>query len=302
MTNLKTKEIIENACKAGLVVPAFNVPHLPMMQMIIGAIRETDSFGLIQVARLEWEKFESKSLKAIRDEYAKWSDVKHTRLHLDHSPVVDEDGEVVDFESIISEAIDLGYESVMVDGSRLSLDDNIAATKKAVKLAHRADLPIEAELGAVLGHESGPMPPYEELFESGQGFTDPEQARRFVDETEVDWLSVSFGNIHGAISGAAKSQKKVEAKLDIAHLDKIRQAAQVPLVLHGGSGIQKKYLLEAFKHGVAKINIGTILRQVYESAASQSIEQGQKNTFVETKRLLIDELQIAGKSMMINPS
>jgi len=302
MSKLKTKEIIERAFKAGIVVPAFNIPHLPMMQMVVEALRETDSFGLIQVARLEWEKFESKSLKAIRDEYTKWADVTHTRLHLDHSPVIDEDGEVVDFESIISEAIDLDYESVMVDGSRLSLEDNIAATKKAVKLAHEADLPIEAELGAVLGHESGPLPPYEELFDSGQGFTDPQQAGRFVDETHVDWLSVSFGNIHGAISGAAKSQKKVEAKLDIAHLDKIRQVAQVPLVLHGGSGIQNEYLLEAFKHGVAKINIGTTIRQAYETGARQSIEQGQKNTFIETKTLLVDELQIAGKASTINPS
>lgn len=301
MSKLKTKEIIERAFKAGIVVPAFNIPHLPMMQMVVEALRETDSFGLIQVARLEWEKFESKSLKAIRDEYTKWADVTHTRLHLDHSPVIDEDGEIVNFESIISEAIDLDYESVMVDGSRLSLEDNIAATKKAVKLAHEADLPIEAELGAVLGHESGPLPPYDELFDSGQGFTDPQQAGRFVDETHVDWLSVSFGNIHGAISGAAKSQKKVEAKLDIAHLDKIRQVAQVPLVLHGGSGIQNEYLLEAFRHGVAKINIGTTIRQAYETGARQSIEQGQKNTFIETKTLLVDELQIAGKASTINP-
>jgi ketose-bisphosphate aldolase len=300
--NLITKEIVENAFKTGVVVPAFNIPHLPMMQVVVEALRETDSFGLIQVARLEWEKFEARSLKAIRDEYAKWSDIKYTRLHLDHAPVVDEDGQVVDFESIISEAIDLGYESVMVDGSRLTLNDNIVATNKAVKLAHGAGLPIEAELGAVLGHESGPLPPYEELFESGQGFTDPEQAGRFVDATGVNWLSVSFGNIHGAISGAAKSQKKVEARLDIAHLDKIRQAAQVPLVLHGGSGIQTKYLSEAFKHGIAKINIGTIIRQAYERGASQSIEQGQKNTYDETKKILVDELQVAGKAGMVNPS
>lgn len=298
----KSKEIIDHAYKAGVVVPAFNIPHLPMMQAVVEALKETGSFGLIQVARLEWEKFESRSLKAIRDEYEKWGDVKYTRLHLDHVPVIDEDNEKVDFESIIAEAIKLGYESVMVDGSRLNLGDNISATKKAVKLAHGAGLAIEAELGAVLGHESGPMPPYEELFKSGQGFTDPEQARQFVDETGVDWLSVSFGNIHGAISGAAKSQKKVEAKLDIAHLDKIRQVAPVPLVLHGGSGIQDEYLRKAFKHGIAKINIGTTIRQAYETGSRQSIEQGQRNVFVETNNLLNGVLQIAGKAKVVNPS
>lgn len=69
MSYLSTKEIVNNAFKAGLVVPAFNIPHLPMMEAVIAAIKETNSFGLIQVARLEWEKFESKSLKAIRDAF-----------------------------------------------------------------------------------------------------------------------------------------------------------------------------------------------------------------------------------------
>jgi len=302
MSYLSTKEIVNNTFKAGLVVPAFNIPHLPMMEAVIAAIKETNSFGLIQVARLEWEKFESKSLKAIRDEYEKHKDATHTRLHLDHSPVIDEDDLLVDYEAIISEAIGLGYESVMVDGSRLSLEENIAATKRAVKLAHDAGLAIEAELGAVLGHESGPLPPYEELFASGQGFTDPEEARIFVEETDVDWLSVSFGNIHGAISGAAKSEKKVAARLSIETLDQIRDVTGIPLVLHGGSGIQVACLVEAFKHGVAKINIGTTLRQAYETGVQKSIDQGQDNVYVEAKRLIYDELQIAGTVKLVNPS
>jgi fructose-bisphosphate aldolase class II len=301
MSYLNTKEIVNNAFKAGLIVPAFNIPHLPMMEAVVEAIKESNSFGLIQVARLEWEKFESKSLKAIRDEYEKYKNVTHTRLHLDHSPVIDEDDLLVDYEAIISEAIALGYESVMVDGSRLSLEENIAATKKAVKLAHDAGLAIEAELGAVLGHESGPLPPYEELFASGEGFTDPEQACTFVKETDVDWLSVSFGNIHGAISGAAKSQKKIAARLSIKTLDQIREVTGIPLVLHGGSGIQVDCLLEAFKHGIAKINIGTTIRQAYEAGVQKSIGQGQDNVYVETKRLIYDELQIAGTVKLVNP-
>ena len=67
-------------------------------------------------------------------------------------------------------------------------------------MAHAADVPVEAELGAVLGHEAGPLPPYEELFASGLGFTDPAEAKRFVEETGCDWLSVAIGNIHGAIA------------------------------------------------------------------------------------------------------
>ena len=80
----KTGEIVKNALKAGVVVPAFNVPHLPMVESVIKAVTELDSFALVQVARLEWEKFESKSLMAVRDEFVKFDNPKNVRLHLDH--------------------------------------------------------------------------------------------------------------------------------------------------------------------------------------------------------------------------
>ncbi|MHC4887779.1 MAG: class II fructose-bisphosphate aldolase, partial [Planctomycetota bacterium] len=124
----------------------------------------------------------------------------------------------VDYLAILTQAVELGYESVMVDGSRLPLDENIAATRAVVVMAHAKDVAVEAELGAVLGHETGPMPPYEELFASGKGFTDVEEATRFVRETGVDWLSVSIGNVHGAISAATRGEKKITARLNIERL------------------------------------------------------------------------------------
>ena len=154
-----TNEIVQSALAARTVVPAFNIPYLPMMQPVVAALRDTGAFGLIQVARLEWEKFQARSLKAIRDEYEAAKDERYTRLHLDHVPVVDEDNQRVDYKAIIAEAIALGYQSVMVDGSRLSLDENIAATREVAAMAHKAGIPLEAELGAVLGHEAGPLPP-----------------------------------------------------------------------------------------------------------------------------------------------
>jgi ketose-bisphosphate aldolase len=297
MHRLTTREIMLQAARLGLVVPAFNVPHLPMMEPIVEALREARAFGLIQVARLEWMKFKSGSLKAIRDTYTGCKDERFTRLHLDHVPVIDEDNLAVDVEAIIAEAIELGYESVMVDGSRLPLAGNIEATLKVVRMAHQADLPVEAELGAVLGHESGPLPPYEELFRSGRGFTDPGEAKRFVAETGVDWLSVAVGNIHGAISGAAKSAKKVEARINVEHLDLIRQAvAGVPLVLHGGSGIRKESILAGIKHGIAKINVGTTLRQAYEAGAAVSAAEARRRTAAAAAAVLRDELEMVGSA------
>ena len=293
---LSTREIMQKAWKKQILVPAFNIPYIPMMVPVVRALEETNTFGLIQVARPEWEKFEAKSLQAIRDEYEKVKNERYTRLHLDHVPVIDEDGLGVDFEAIISEAIDLGYESVMLDGSRLELNENIAATAKVVEMAHKAGIPAEAELGAVLGHEAGPLPPYEELFTSGQGFTDPEQAKRFVKESQVDWLSVSMGNIHGAISGLAKSQKKIEARLDLEHLELLQKATNVPLVLHGGSGIKKSCLLEAVRRGISKINIGTTIRQAYEAFYKESLEKAQESVYNSVVELVTNELEVAGSA------
>jgi len=297
---LSTQELVQKAWKKQILIPAFNIPYIPMMAPIVQALEQTDTFGLIQVARPEWEKFEAKSLKAIRKEYEKVKNERYTRLHLDHVPVIDEDGLQVDFESIIGQAIELGYESVMVDGSRLELDENIAATAKVVKMAHKAGIPTEGELGAVLGHEAGPLPPYEELFASGKGFTDPQQAERFVKESGVDWLSVAFGNIHGAISGVAKSQKKLEARLNLEHLDRLRQATNVPLVLHGGSGIKKHCLLQAVQGGIAKINIGTTIRQAYESLREKSIEKARENVYNAVVELVTNELEVAGSAAVLS--
>jgi len=283
------------AWESHIVVPAFNIPYLPMMEPVVRALQKTRCFGLIMVARLEWEKFESKSLKAIYDEYQRTKDERYTRLHLDHVPAIDEDNKVVDYYAILCEAVQLGYESIMIDGSRLSLAENIAATKKVADMAHKAGIPVEAELGAVMGHESGPVLPYEELFASGKGFTSPDEAKRFVAETGADWLSVAIGNIHGAISAATRGQKKVEAKLNLEHLDKINNAARVPLVLHGGTGIRKEYILESVRRGIAKINIATAIRQPYEALYKESISRAQDAVFKTVVEMITNELEIAGR-------
>jgi len=296
-----TKEIMTKANQLSIAIPAFNIPYLPMIQPVIRAVVDQGSFALVEVARLEWMKFESQSMQAVMNEYQKWGGSDHTRIHLDHIPVIDEDGLEVDYITIIKEAIDLGYQSVMVDGSRLSLDDNIAATKKVVGLAHQAGIACEAELGAVLGHESGPLPPYEELFRSGKGFTDIQEANRFVNETDCDWLSVAIGNIHGNISGVLKDRKKVQAKLNLDHLDAIHKQVEIPLVLHGGSGVKQEYVSKAIKKGITKINIGTEIRQQYESTYKDTgnLTAAQGSVYERTIWVLRDYLKVAGSKELL---
>ena len=298
---IKTGEIVKKALEAGVVIPAFNVPYLPMAEAIIQAVTDEDSFALVQVARLEWEKFGAKSLEAVRDEFVKFDNPKNVRLHLDHVPVIDEDHLEVDYISIIKQAIDLGYQSVMVDASRLDLDGNIEATAKVAALAHAAGIVCEAELGAVLGHESGPLPPYEEIFASGEGFTRIEEAKRFVAESDCDWLSVAVGNIHGAISGALKDQKKPEARLNIDHIKKLRDVTGIPLVLHGGSGIKQADILESIKNGIAKINVGTEIRQPYETVLKQTgdVKQAQKACYERTRWVINEFFHITGSRKIV---
>jgi ketose-bisphosphate aldolase len=298
---LPTSACMWNARRAGSAIPAFNIPFLPMMEAIVEALRDTDCFGLIAVARPEWMKFEARSVRAIYQEYQRLKDERFTRLHLDHVPVIDEDNLRVDYEAIIQEAIQLGYQSVMVDGSRLSLDENIQATKKIARLAHAAGIALEGELGAVFGHEAGPLPPYEELFASGKGFTAAEDARRFVQETGVDWLSVAVGNVHGAISAVTRHDKKVEARLNIQHLEHIYEAVHIPLVLHGGSGIKKKYIQEAIQRGITKINIATAIRQPYELALKESPQAAGKAAYEAAVQVLTEELELQGSRRRINP-
>lgn len=266
---MNTTEIVLRAKELKKCIPAFNIPHIPMLKPIAEAIRDENSVAMIQVARVEWEKMHSESLERISEEYAKYQNA-NTLLHLDHIPVIDEDYQRVDYCALIERAIKAGYQSVMIDGSRLSLEENIAVTAEVAAMAHAAGIPCEAELGAVMGHENAVLPPYEEIFAKKMGFTKLDEAERFANESKCDWLSVAVGNIHGAVAEAVRNQKKPEAKLDVAHIFDLSKTTGIPLVLHGGSGVNHQCLLDAISAGIAKINVGTEMRQAYEFAIEKT--------------------------------
>lgn len=292
------RDIMQRAYDQHIVIPAFNVPYLPMVSPIVDTLKTLDCFGLVEVARPDVEKFGAKSFKAVVEEFNRYADRGYTRLHQDHVPVIDEDGQRVDWKSLIQEAVDLNFDSVMVDGSRLALKENIKVTRIVVEMAHPKGILVEGELGAVLGHEKGPLPPYEELFSSGKGFTAPDEAGRFVKETGVDWLSVAIGNIHGAISGLAKDKKKIEARLNIEHLRKLSEITKIPLVLHGGSGIKQESVLSSIQNGITKINVGTVLRQDYERGLKEKgdVKDAQEAVRQEMENLIKNYYRIQGSA------
>lgn len=172
-------------------------------------------------------------------------------LHLDHATTLDE----------IKRAVDLGFTSVMIDGSRLPFAENVRLTRAAVELAHPHGIGVEAELGHVGGSDVENTQYVESVL------TEPGEARRFVEETGADALAVSIGTAHGIY--------RQLPKLNIPRLDEIRAATDVPLVLHGGSGTPKDQIQEAVRHGVTKLNIYAdnriaMCRGLKEAAQSQT--------------------------------
>lgn len=293
---LNAKEAVGRARSHGTVIPAFNIPFLPMVKPVVQAVADENSVAMLQVARLEWEKFGSQSLEDVAAEYRVCQSPQHTLLHLDHIPVIDEDLREVDYLSYIRRAVRAGFQSVMVDASRLDLEGNIAATKAAADIAHAAGLPCEAELGAVMGHESGPITPYEEIFATKMGFTDEKEAERFVRESGCDWLSVAVGSIHGAVAEHLKHQKKPVARLDVAQIRILHEITGIPLVLHGGTGIDKEYVRRGIEAGIAKINVATEIRQAYLFTLEETggnVAAAQDAVYLKVREVLSDMLGVS---------
>ncbi len=167
------------------------------------------------------------------------------------------------FERCI-QAIRLGFTDVMFDGSRLPLDENIAITRMVVKAAHAVGVGVEAELGHV-----GQGSQYESFGSQREGFTRPDEVERFVAETGVDMLAVAIGSAHGQYRG--------EPRLDYELLAELHRRVDVPLVMHGGSGLSDEQFRTAIKTGISKVNIFTDLAMAATEAVKEVARSEQAN-------------------------
>jgi len=191
--------------------------------------------------------------------------VKSLRDEFDHPIFINADHSY-SFESV-KEAVDDGFDAVIFDGAQLSLEENIATTKKCVDYAKsiNPNILVEAELGYI-GTSSKMLDDIPEGV-SSESLTTPEEAKRFVEETGVDLFSPSVGNIHGML----KNIKNPE--LNTERIKEIREATGVPLVLHGGSGISDENFSEAIKAGISTIHINTEIRKAYKQALDKSLNE-----------------------------
>ena len=242
------KELLAVAEKENFTVGAFNTTELGNFKTLMKASRELDApaivmFNSSELAFCGYEYFEF-----VRAALAN-SDIPYA-LHLDHGKALHD----------IMFAIKCGFTSVMFDGSLLPFEENIERTKQVVDLAHEVGVSVEGELGTigvVLDSDEGGV--------ANITYTEPEEAKQFVDATGVDALAIAIGTSHGLYP------KGYVPKLQIDRLCKIRELVHVPLVLHGGSGNPDSEIADACAHGVRKVNISSDYKSVYTKALTDEI-------------------------------
>jgi len=227
-------DMIRKARDGGYAVPAFNAENLEMVQAIITAAEEENSPVIVQTTPPTVKYLTPEQAYAMVYTAAKNASVP-VALHLDHC---------ADFSGVMA-AIKAGYSSVMFDGSKLDFAENIRITRKAAEVTRAMGITLEAELGTVGGKEDN-------VEASGVIYTDPEEAKRFVEETGVDMLAVAIGTAHGFYKG--------EPRLDFDRIEKIAELTGIPLVLHGGSGVPEASVRRAISLGMSKVNFATELR------------------------------------------
>lgn len=236
------KDILAHADKEGYAVGAFNINNMEIIQSIVNAAVELDSPVILQASqgaiKYAGIEFITSLGKLVAETY-------HIpiALHLDHG---------TDFEEIMK-CIRYGFSSVMIDASKYPLDENIRITKEIVRIAHSVGVSVEAELGKLGGVEEHIIVSQDEAI-----YTDPEEARIFVEETGIDSLAIAVGTAHGVYKG--------EPKIDFERIAKIDSLVDVPLVLHGSSGVSYSTLEKAVQLGIRKINIDTDIRSSFAKA------------------------------------
>ncbi len=235
MSLVTTKELLLDAQKNGYAVGAFNVENMEMVQAVVAAAEELNSPVIMQTTTSTVKYADLAYFYANAKVAADMASVPVV-MHLDHGS---------SFE-LAMRAYRTGYTSIMIDGSHETYEDNIKVSKAVADACHPGGVPVEAELGKVGGKEDD--------LDGGEGdpYTDPQEAAEFVKRTGVDSLAVAIGTAHGVYKG--------EPKLDLDRLSEIRKVVDIPLVLHGTSGVPDETVKECVKRGICKVNYATDLR------------------------------------------
>ena len=234
-------EIMKDACAKKYAVGAFNTVNLASIRAVLDAAEKRKAPVILQHAQIHEAIAPLKVIGPVMLEMAKAAQVP-VCVHLDH-------GEDIDY---LLSAMEMGFTSVMFDGSALPYDENVAGTRAVVQAAANYNVSVEAELGRVLRPEGGTESSEEEADLTPEDcYTKPDEALAFVEATGIDALAIAFGTAHGVY--------EAEPKLDFNRIAEIRAAVNMPLVMHGGSGVGDADFKEAIKNGITKVNYFTYM-------------------------------------------
>jgi len=255
MPLVSSKEMLLAALENHFAVGAFNANNMEQIQGIIEAAQEERSPVILQVSQGAIRYVGLELAAGMVRIVAESADIPVV-LHLDHGR---------DFDQNIR-CLRAGFTSLMFDGSKLPFEENVAITKRVCYIAHIVGIPVEAELGKV-----GQSEDHLTKEQVRAAMTDPRKAKEFVERTGCDSLAVAIGSVH-----AMKTQ---DAVLDIELLDAIRkEIPDIPLVLHGSSGVKTESFLEAIPHGICKINVATYLNQGFIKGMREGLEKYPDST------------------------
>lgn len=272
-----TKELFKICQEKHCAIGAFNVENMEMVQAVISAAEEMRAPVIMQTTPSTLKYATPEYFQANAAVAAKNADVPVV-MHLDHGNSVD----------LAKQCIEAGYSSVMIDGSKESFEDNISMTKQVVAFA--GDISVEAELGKVGGKED------DLVVEDNNPYTDPMEAKEFVERTGCDSLAVGIGTAHGVYKG------EPNVRIDI--LKDIRAQADIPLVMHGTSGVPDEVVSEAIKHGICKVNYATDLRIAFTKAVrevlkDESVIDPKKYGILAreyVKQYVMDKIKVCGSN------
>ncbi|MDM5225946.1 tagatose bisphosphate family class II aldolase [Cytobacillus sp. NJ13] len=242
---VNTVEMFQKALEEKYAIPAFNVHNLETFQVVVDTAAELNSPVILASTPGTISYSGGDYLVSMGSAAAERYEIP-IALHLDH------------FESIeeIKKYIDFGFKSVMIDASHHPFDENVKIVKQVVEYAHEHGVSVEAELGRLGGVEDDLV-----VDEKDAKFTNPEQAREFVDLTGIDSLAVAIGTAHGLYKG--------EPKIDFERLEDIHSVVNIPLVLHGASDIPDEMVKRTIELGICKVNIATDLKIPFSNAVKQ---------------------------------
>ena len=247
MSFVTSKEMMALADKGGYAVGAFNVENMEMVMAVVKAAEEMNAPAILQTTP-STVKYAGLPLYVANVKAAAEAAKVPIALHLDHGS---------SFE-LAMQALRCGYTSIMIDGSKEEFADNIAVSKRVADACIPNGVPVEAELGKVGGKE-------DDHECNDPGYTDPKDATEFVEKTGITSLAVAIGTAHGFYKG--------EPKLDFERLSEIRKAVDIPLVLHGASGVPDASVMEAVKRGISKVNFATELRVAYSNGLKAYLKE-----------------------------